>query len=138
MDSEPTENVSETINAIRETILAYTFTSLRLGIKISKASDVAAIPALNQVKNSIRGLEINLAPNILVFMRHASLCCIIACWTEPLPARCVKVGVVYAMAYLEKIGFLEALTSLVSVIICKLSLHYYSALIIYSLHLNLP
>jgi hypothetical protein len=36
---------------------------LRLGIKINKASEVAAIPALNQVNNSIRGLEINLAPN---------------------------------------------------------------------------
>tara|TARA_B100000929_G_scaffold276306_1_gene250868 strand:- start:772 stop:936 length:165 start_codon:yes stop_codon:yes gene_type:complete len=54
MDSEPKENVSETINEIRETILAYTFTSLRLGIKINKASDVAAIPAFNQIKNSIR------------------------------------------------------------------------------------
>ena len=54
MDSEPKENVSETINEIRETILAYTFTSLRLGIKINKARDVAAIPAFNQIKNSIR------------------------------------------------------------------------------------
>jgi hypothetical protein len=54
MDSEPKENVSETINEIRETILAYTFTSLRLGIKINKASDVAATPAFNQIKNSIR------------------------------------------------------------------------------------
>ena len=34
-----------------------------------------------------------------------SLCCIIACWTEALPARCVRVGVVYAMG----ICFLEAL-----------------------------
>ena len=45
-----------------------------------------------------------------------SLCCIIACWTEPLPARGLRVGVVYAIAYLEKIGFLEALTFLASVI----------------------
>ncbi|MBE0373834.1 hypothetical protein PFLA_a1638 [Pseudoalteromonas flavipulchra NCIMB 2033 = ATCC BAA-314] len=44
------------------------------------------------------------------------MCCITACWTEPLPARCGRIGVVYAMAYLEKIGFLEALTFLASVI----------------------
>ena len=46
-----------------------------------------------------------------------SLCCIIACWTEPLPARCVRVGVVYAMGicFLEALTFLADLISLASV-----------------------
>jgi len=45
------------------------------------------------------------------------LCCIIACWTEPLPARCVRVGVVYAMGicFLEALTFLADLISLASV-----------------------
>ena len=41
-----------------------------------------------------------------------SLCCIIACWTEALPARCVRDGAIYAMG----ICFLEALAKSASLI----------------------
>ena len=41
-----------------------------------------------------------------------SLCCIIACWTEALSARYVRVGAIYAMG----ICFLEALAKSASLI----------------------